>query len=104
MIPLLLLEWLARYVIGCFITAVVVFLTNLWLREHAWTPKVLTWMVILWPLTAVVLGFSFIIIGIVRLATFICERPKSNIGRCIKDTIQRSTDAVMEPLVNRIVK
>jgi len=93
-----------NYMIGAGIMAAVLLLINIWLREYAWPPKVLAWMTILWPLTAVALTSIFMVVGTVRLVTFIHEKPKSNIGARTRQLFESVGDAVFEPIINKVVK
>ncbi len=84
---------------------VLIAINNFWLEpQNRWSQKSLTWMSILWPGTAVLLFIVFFFFGICRLAGFISDTPKSGWGRRIKYAIRDAGNAVMEPIVNRIVK
>ncbi len=80
-------------------------INNFWLEpRQRWSRKTLIWMSVLWPATAVLFGIVIFVFGIIRLAGFIAENPKSPWARKLKRGICNSLDAVMEPIVNRIVK
>lgn len=98
------LTYLSYYLLGAGAAVFIVGLTQLWLGKKAWTPKTMAWMVFLWPATAWLLAIVFVVFCIIKLATFIAETPRSGWARRLKVMIGDAISAVMEPIVNRIVK